>query len=253
VLFDLENGFHAGPAEIRSQTRTETDDIQSDRPGLRGRLVRRIAWRRVRENQAQANEITSQHARRDIVAGFDNTTAARLQQLNDRIAVGELVGDLFQGVVETEYSVSSTNNYIQLAVRRKGTPDVPVAIPENEIPDSGLQVWIHSTLMQPDVFNAFQTYAQLRKFVRPLVVAMNERARLSQPRFTFIQASLNWSQLERPIFSQLAARRWSRERIESLVGWDTTDQWLVVGIRDADVVGRLARNGRDRQAVSTAR
>jgi hypothetical protein len=253
VLFDLENGFHAGPAEIRSQTRMVTDDVQSDRPGIRGRLVRRVAWRRVRESHEEANAIASQHARREIVAGFDETTSARLQELNERVAIGELVGELFQGVIETEYSVSSTNKYIQLAVRRKGSPDVPVIIPEDEVADAGVQVWVHSMLIEPRVFDSFQTYAGLRKFVMPLMSVINDPARFPQPRLEIIRASLNLRRFDQPVFSRLAARRWSRERISSLVGWDTTDEWLVVGIRSADVVGRMASDGQDRQAVSAAR
>lgn len=253
VLFDLENGFHAGPTSIDSKTNSVTDDIQSDRRGIRGRLIRRVAWRRVKENHDEANAVTADHTRRDIVTGFDETISERLAELNERVALSELVGELLQGVTETEYSVSSTDKYIQLAVRRKGMPETPITLPEDSVSETALQVWVHSSLIEPNVFGAVQSYSRMRQWVRPVLSALNQRRLSPGVRLTFIRASFGWQLLERPFFSRLAAQRWSRERNGSRVDWTTTEQWLVVGIRDAEVVGRLARNGRDRQAVSAAR
>jgi hypothetical protein len=81
-----EEGLHALPATCRSEAHSTIEGVSSSLPGLRGRLSRRVAWRRAQAQRAQAERISAQHSERTICSNFDADVAREVQTANAWLA-----------------------------------------------------------------------------------------------------------------------------------------------------------------------
>ncbi|MGE0760991.1 MAG: hypothetical protein AB7O38_28525, partial [Pirellulaceae bacterium] len=90
VTFDPQRGFRQGTPSIRATTQLTPIAVSSTVGGLRGRLVRRIAERRVESTNEQARQIAQRDTSRDVVAGFQQTVAKQLTDLNQELEKNEV-------------------------------------------------------------------------------------------------------------------------------------------------------------------
>lgn len=83
MVFDPGVGLTALPTRTRARTRTTITGIGSTAPGLRGRLVTRIARRKAGQSQGQAEAIGSRHAEALFSSNFDAEARPTVDQAND--------------------------------------------------------------------------------------------------------------------------------------------------------------------------
>ena len=114
------SGLHVAPATASVSTSTQTNHIETTLPRLRGRIARRIAWRRVGNSRSQAEAISSQHTaaiiRNDLDKRIDQAVAKMQQEF--RVMVAELPMDRVQMAVHTNFR--TTSEYVELAMIRNG-------------------------------------------------------------------------------------------------------------------------------------
>jgi hypothetical protein len=84
VSFDIENGFTAGTVQGSVQIEKIGHSVSSTAPGLRGRLVRRIAHARLRDKAGQIRAIALQNTQSRIAASMDRRVKAKLSTINQK-------------------------------------------------------------------------------------------------------------------------------------------------------------------------
>lgn len=113
ILFDLNKGFVATPVKLTATTKLSINDIQSTLPGLRGAVVRRVAWRRANESHAEATAIAARETEKDLNAGMNAAVAKDVANLNAQwnsvkpiISLLQMKGDLQMCAKEADEPVS---------------------------------------------------------------------------------------------------------------------------------------------------
>lgn len=81
IILD-ERGLTALPATCRATAASTLDDATSSLPGLRGRLARRIGWRRASESLAEADRISARHTEAQLRRQFDAEVSVQLADAN---------------------------------------------------------------------------------------------------------------------------------------------------------------------------
>lgn len=81
-----DGGLSAQPAVCRAETDSTVTAVETDWPGVRGWLVRRVAWRRVYNSHDEADAIASRHAERDLGGAFDRHCRPLIEQANALLA-----------------------------------------------------------------------------------------------------------------------------------------------------------------------
>lgn len=110
------------PAVVRASSRIQVTDIGSSLPGIRGRIVRRVADRRAGESLAEAEAITRDLTVAELQQQIDHEFAQRIVSINraieDRLPI-------LKAFAASDYklSISSQAEFIQLLfVRRDADP-----------------------------------------------------------------------------------------------------------------------------------
>lgn len=120
------------PALVQASSRIEITGIGSSLPGLRGRIVRRVAERRSGESLAEAEAITRDLTAAELQQHIDDEFAQRIDAINRKL---EDRLPILAAFAESDYklSISSQAEFIQLMfVRRdEGVPTlhVPATLP----------------------------------------------------------------------------------------------------------------------------
>jgi hypothetical protein len=166
VHFTVDGGFVARPARTSVSSRRTTDSIRSTLPGLRGRIVRRVAQRRVQQNRATLNYITDATARQRITDSFDRQLGVLLHELNEKVyVVRPLLTKLRDDVDGTLY-LSTDRHYLYICLHSGQTnePAAPV-LPDGGISRQPVQVWLHSSLVGEDSAGLLRTWSVIGRFV----------------------------------------------------------------------------------------
>jgi hypothetical protein len=74
-------GMEAGHAVTLAETHSQTQCIDTDVPGLRGRIVRRVASRRVDASRGDADIVAARHTEARINRRFDESVKERLESM----------------------------------------------------------------------------------------------------------------------------------------------------------------------------
>lgn len=120
------------PAIVRASSRIRITGVGSSLPGIRGRIVSRVAERRAEDSLAEAEMITRDLTAAELQQQIDQEFAQRIVSIN-RAIEGRL--PILQAFAESEYklSIRSQPEFIQLMfVRRDADPQtlkVPPALP----------------------------------------------------------------------------------------------------------------------------
>lgn len=137
------DGLRALPADCTAETTTLSANIQSASPGVRGRIVKRVAQRQVRQQQAEADQIAARHAEDEIRDLVDQEASELVSQI-DRCAIApllELAKDT-GGSVRLHFCSGEGLLRIGAVVGPLGAPPGEPNLPL----DSGLALRWHSTL-----------------------------------------------------------------------------------------------------------
>jgi len=81
-----ERGLRALPAQCRAEAHSTVTRVSSPLPRLRGRLARRIAWRRAQSQLAAADRVGARHSEREISLHFDADIAMDVRRANQWLA-----------------------------------------------------------------------------------------------------------------------------------------------------------------------
>jgi hypothetical protein len=159
ITFDLENGFHSAPSEVKASTQLKNDGITTRRRGLLGRVVRNVAARRVRDTQPEAEAITNRDTERDVARGFDEAIDKQIAQLNKQLDLPRLLAAIFGTATRNNYCVRSNSRYLEICFHDadKGSPK-DLKLPEEQVADAPVQVWARNTLFDGKVRTAIRAY-----------------------------------------------------------------------------------------------
>lgn len=162
MRFDV-TGMTTLPTVAHARTRTQITGIGSTAPGLRGRLVTRIARKRAAKSKGQAEAIGSRKAERQFSSQFDSEAVALLDKANDTYFT-RLRRPLFerqQFPERLEFTTTSQRvrvlalqaNHNQLAAQTPpppltGQPTLAVQIHESAINNTTFGLFAGETLTQ---------------------------------------------------------------------------------------------------------
>jgi hypothetical protein len=76
-----DSGPTISPATANTHTDLRTERIDTHLPRLRGRIAKRIAWRRTAQSQGRAEAITAAHTKDDIRGDFDERINASMKNV----------------------------------------------------------------------------------------------------------------------------------------------------------------------------
>lgn len=169
VEFEPGKGFYSTPAKINARTRTFTEDIETTRGRLVGRMVERRAWEAVNGNRPTVNEIARELASKRICEAFDKKLDQRLEELNSTAKYQRLV-TLLRGSSEPMFRCCSSPDYLQFALAREKDcpwPELP-NIPEKAAP---VQVYVHKSLLDPDLLATLRRANRVKNTITDLVAS----------------------------------------------------------------------------------
>jgi hypothetical protein len=154
LLLD-ESGLKTLPAVADAPTRLTPVDISTDLPGLRGRLVERIAWRRAADKQAQADAIATEHRAQDVRERFDRRLDKKIASLQVQLQT-ELAELQKLGGHDAPFALksSSTHEFVEIAIFPPATIAERCQMPQFEVADgSGVAVRVHRSVIASAMVN----------------------------------------------------------------------------------------------------
>jgi hypothetical protein len=81
-----EQGLRALPATCSAEAHSTIESVSSSLPGLRGRISRRVAWRRAQDQRAAAERVSARHCEQTICRNFDADIAHEVRVANSWLA-----------------------------------------------------------------------------------------------------------------------------------------------------------------------
>jgi len=114
------------PASCEATTSSVTHNIDTRLGGMRGRVLERVARRRVDATRSEADAIVSDHAAARICSIFDSEVYHQTAAL-----AGALAGDQLQALFDGAPSIvefRSTHDYLEFAVHRPNATPAELAI-----------------------------------------------------------------------------------------------------------------------------
>jgi hypothetical protein len=165
-MISLDNsGLKVTSAEATAPTHLTTTSIDSSLPRLRGRIARRIAWRRLAGSNQEAERITADHTAAIISSDFDQSTNKSVAKLQEvlKSKVPELNVD--PGTMTAEVRFRTNADSLEMAMVRVDAADAerklrPPVVHGN--PDVAVRV--HRALLTQAL-----TDLQMREELAPLV------------------------------------------------------------------------------------
>lgn len=137
------SGLKGLPAVCAAETTTLSTNVASASPGVRGRIVKRVAQRQVKQQQAEADQIAARHAEDEIRELVDQEASGLVSRL-DRCAIAPLLALADDPTSPVRLQFCSAKGLLRI-----GVVAGPLGAPPGEanLPlDSGLALRWHSTL-----------------------------------------------------------------------------------------------------------
>jgi hypothetical protein len=140
ILFDGRQ-LSTQPAVVTARTRVQVTGIGSTLPGLRGRMVKRVAARRAADSLPEAEAITRKLTVDELRQQIDDEFAQRLTSLNRKLALRLAILESFS---ESDYSLSLSSHadYIQVLFARRGIDSQNIAATPNFPLGPKVVLWI---------------------------------------------------------------------------------------------------------------
>lgn len=117
------SGLKVTSANASAPTHLTTTGIDSSLPRLRGRIARRIAWRRLASSNAEAERITADHTAAIIGDDFDRSIDKSMAKIQDvfKSKIPELSAD--RGMMTAEIRLRTNTDSIEIAMVRLNAAD----------------------------------------------------------------------------------------------------------------------------------
>ena len=166
-----DSGLQVTSSAGSAPTRLETTDITTCLPRLRGRIATRIAWKRLRASNSEAEEITADHTAAIINTDFDKSTNASVAKLQDifKSKIPDLNVDRSSLLAEVRFRTNADS--VEMAMvrvdagieERKLRPPVVAGNPD-------VAVRVHRTLLVQAIADP-----QVREDLTPLFVKLLQK------------------------------------------------------------------------------
>lgn len=174
---DVDQGIEAGETTMTARTSVVTPCIESTLPRLRGRIVRRVARRRVQRNQPQIIAIARSRARARIGRAFDSSVEGLVVQFNgDLDLLRPVIQRLREENPDSSLVFSTTEDYLELAIGRAESRNLP-ELPATVFDLSPVQVWLHRSSLGDGRSTAKEQLASIQHTVGRIEQQLVERFR----------------------------------------------------------------------------
>lgn len=143
-----ERGLRASGSEVAARTSTKTTGVGT-RKKLFSRVIRHFAWKKIHQQQGQANAIASQHARRDLKTELDAEFAKEVKDANANYHKRLLFPLRRSGAFPRLTRFSTTRQWLQMrgTEAQHGQLATTLAPPQLD-PGAWLAVRVHETMAE---------------------------------------------------------------------------------------------------------
>ena len=150
VRFDGEE-FVTTPGTIESSTKIIPLGADSTLPGIRGRLVSRIATRRAIECNSTAERISGEHTDKQVLADVDRIVDQQIAKLNKRIENRPLMSVILPKLNDAGVQFSTSSNCINVSFAGGDASPLAKVCPVEGIDPSDTELWFQTALIaSPD-------------------------------------------------------------------------------------------------------
>lgn len=147
VRVELNSGIAHGKVAIDAKTRVTTNGVGSTLRGLRGRIVRRVAWRRAQQAGPQVTVIARLNAEARLSRAFDAAAKQLLEQYDGDLDVLRPLVERYRSEdPDSSLVLSSTDDYLQVCLGRASAREPP-KLPSTEFESSPIEVWLHRSMI----------------------------------------------------------------------------------------------------------
>jgi hypothetical protein len=150
VRFDGEN-FKAGPATVESTTRIIPQGADSVLPGIRGRIVKRVATKRAVQYNSTAERISGKDTEKQVLSDVDHIVDGRIQELNDRLDSLPMMAFLLPKLEDMGVQFSTSSNCINVSFAGGESSPLAKVCPVEGLEPSDTELWFQTALIaRPD-------------------------------------------------------------------------------------------------------
>ena len=146
VRFDGKK-FTTSPATISSEHCIQPLGAGSSLPGLRGRIVSRIASRRAVQYNHTAERITARDTERRVLTNVDRVVDGQIDKLNDRLTSRPLLAVLLPKLKDAGVEFSTSSKCINISFTGKGSPLLAKVLPIEITDPSDTELWFQTALV----------------------------------------------------------------------------------------------------------
>jgi len=145
ILFSMEGGFSALPAQVAASTDCTVEAIDSVVSGFRGVVAKRVATKKSEYSREEAVAVARQRAELRIMSAMDESIQKTLDKLNNGLYILEPAIQEYRRVGQRVFHVRTNETQLQVSLRHadaRGTPHLPADAVEPHL----VQVWLHPAL-----------------------------------------------------------------------------------------------------------
>ena len=139
--------FMSGLATIESKTRITPLGVDTNLRGLRGRIVKRVGTRRVRECNGQAERITGRNTEKKVLADVDRIVDQRIETLNQRVRSRPLMSLLLPRLDDMGITFSSSSKCINVSFAGGESSPLAKVCPVQGLDPSDTELWFQTALI----------------------------------------------------------------------------------------------------------
>ena len=123
IIFDGKH-FTATPAKVTADTDLTIEDVTSTKPGLRGRIVERVANHEVKKAYQESRHIAAERVIHLVSQGFDTSVQEHLDKLNHDLQLEQLLDDHVSGNEQLPMRLKTTEDYLHVSfLAKSGNPE----------------------------------------------------------------------------------------------------------------------------------
>jgi hypothetical protein len=146
VRFDGEE-FVTAPATITSETNITPLGADSSLPGLRGRLITRIATRRAIELNCTAERLSGIQTEAQVLADVNRIVDRRIMKLNERIESRPIMSFLLPKLDNVGIEFSTSSNCINISFAGGESSPLARVCPIQGVDPSDTELWFQTALI----------------------------------------------------------------------------------------------------------
>lgn len=146
IRFDGQQ-FTTSPGTITTQHCIQPLGASSSLPGIRGRIVSRIAARRAVQYNHMAERITARDTRQRVLADVDRVVDGQIEKLNQGISSRPLLTMLLPKLEDVGVQFSTSSKCINISFAGENLQILPKALPIGDIEPGDTELWFQTALI----------------------------------------------------------------------------------------------------------